>query len=185
VDNNLAGVIVWTVFGDLEISGTKTSYGSKLAQWSSVKSPLINKINDVFADGGDSSDTEAPSKPTALKKEGAGRQIISFSWNASTDNTAVTGYKLYLDDVYLRTQSEQKADVTQLTANTSYSVSVSAVDAAGNESERSEALVVKTDSAGGSPGTDPDNDSDNDSDNNGSDSGDSNNGSGCFISSMD
>ncbi len=148
VDNEIGGVIVWTVFGDLEISGTKTSYGAKLAQWSDVKSPLINTINDVFADGGDPSDTEAPSKPTALKQDGVGTNSISFSWNASTDNVGVAGYKLYLDDVYMRTQTVLNADITQLAENTSYSVSVSAVDAAGNESARSDALVIKTNGGG-------------------------------------
>lgn len=50
-DKNLAGVIVWTVYEDLELGGTVTSYGTKLKQWSDVKSPLIHKVNEVFADG--------------------------------------------------------------------------------------------------------------------------------------
>lgn len=52
VDKGLAGTIVWTVFGDLEISGTATAFGPKLVRYSSVKSPLVNKINEVFASGG-------------------------------------------------------------------------------------------------------------------------------------
>ncbi|WP_108870098.1 glycosyl hydrolase family 18 protein [Aquimarina aquimarini] len=50
-DNNLAGTIVWTVYGDLEISGSATSFGPKLKRWSNVKSPLVNKMNEVFANG--------------------------------------------------------------------------------------------------------------------------------------
>ncbi len=50
-DNNLAGTIVWTVYGDLEISGSVQSFGTKLKRWSNVKSPLINKVNEVFANG--------------------------------------------------------------------------------------------------------------------------------------
>ncbi|WP_299312992.1 glycosyl hydrolase family 18 protein [uncultured Aquimarina sp.] len=50
--NNLAGTIIWTVFGDLEFSGSAQSFGTKLKRWSNVKSPLINKINEVFASGG-------------------------------------------------------------------------------------------------------------------------------------
>jgi len=49
-ENELAGTIIWTVYGDLEISGTATSYGPKLKKWSNVGSPLVNKINEVFAD---------------------------------------------------------------------------------------------------------------------------------------
>ncbi len=51
-DNNLAGTIVWQVFGDLEFSGAAQSFGTKLKRWSNVKSPLINKMNEVFATGG-------------------------------------------------------------------------------------------------------------------------------------
>lgn len=50
-DNSLGGTIVWTVYGDLEIGGSATSFGTKLKRWSNVKSPLVNKINEVFADG--------------------------------------------------------------------------------------------------------------------------------------
>ncbi|REH47561.1 putative secreted protein (Por secretion system target) [Tenacibaculum gallaicum] len=50
-DNQLGGTIIWTVYGDLEISGTATSFGTKLKRWSNVKSPLVNKINEVFANG--------------------------------------------------------------------------------------------------------------------------------------
>ncbi len=49
--NNLAGTIIWTVFGDLEFSGSPQSFGNKLKRWSNVKSPLVNTINEVFAGG--------------------------------------------------------------------------------------------------------------------------------------
>ncbi len=50
--NNLAGTIIWTVFGDLELSGSVQSFGTKLKRWSNVKSPLVNTLNEVFASGG-------------------------------------------------------------------------------------------------------------------------------------
>ena len=50
-DRNLAGAIIWTVYGDLELGGSVTNYGSKLKKWSDVNSPLVNKINEVFAEG--------------------------------------------------------------------------------------------------------------------------------------
>ncbi|MHA7056258.1 Ig-like domain-containing protein [Aquimarina sp. M1] len=50
--NNLAGTIIWTVFGDLEFSGSAQSFGTKLKRWSNVKSPLVNTLNEVFASGG-------------------------------------------------------------------------------------------------------------------------------------
>ena len=50
-DNNLAGTIIWTAYGDLEFSGSATNFGTKLKRWSNVNSPLVNKINEVFANG--------------------------------------------------------------------------------------------------------------------------------------
>ncbi|WP_298542084.1 glycosyl hydrolase family 18 protein [uncultured Aquimarina sp.] len=50
--NNLAGTIIWTVFGDLEFSGSAQSFGTKLKRWSTIKSPLVNTLNEVFASGG-------------------------------------------------------------------------------------------------------------------------------------
>ncbi len=58
VDNNLGGTIIWNAFGDLEISGTGTSYGSKLIQYSDVTSVLVNTINEVFATDSASSGDE-------------------------------------------------------------------------------------------------------------------------------
>ncbi len=50
-ENNLGGTIIWTTYGDLEFSGSPTSFGTKLKRWSDVSSPLVNKINEVFAGG--------------------------------------------------------------------------------------------------------------------------------------
>ncbi|MGQ1947040.1 glycosyl hydrolase family 18 protein [Geofilum sp. OHC36d9] len=64
-DNNLAGSIIWTGYGDLEISGTATSFGTKLKRWDLVKSVLVNKINEVFASGdtGDNNDADDEEEP--------------------------------------------------------------------------------------------------------------------------
>jgi GH18 family chitinase len=53
-DKGLAGVIIWTVMGDLQISGAGTPVGTnkKLVKYTQVQSPLVNKINEVFAGGG-------------------------------------------------------------------------------------------------------------------------------------
>ncbi|WP_268223946.1 glycosyl hydrolase family 18 protein [Sinomicrobium oceani] len=52
MDNQLAGAIVWTVYGDLKFGGTAQQYGNKLKRWSSVSSPLINTVNETFAGDG-------------------------------------------------------------------------------------------------------------------------------------
>ncbi len=177
VDHSLGGVIVWTVYGDLEIGGTKTQYGSKLSQWSDVKSPLINKINEVLSTDDTPVDNEAPTVPTGLSDDGCDADSISLTWTASTDNVGVTGYKVYLNGVFKKTESGTRAELTLLNPDTSYQVSVSAVDAAGNESTRSAALTLKTDKADSPP--DDGSEQPPGGNDNGADGGSS---GGCFIS---
>lgn len=50
-DNNLAGVIIWTVFGDWDIGPITTTYANKLPYCPATTAPLANKLNEVFANG--------------------------------------------------------------------------------------------------------------------------------------
>ncbi|MCY9804804.1 glycosyl hydrolase family 18 protein [Vibrio scophthalmi] len=49
VNNDLGGIIVWQVHGDIECKGTFTSFGSKLKQCSELSSPLAEQIDNVFS----------------------------------------------------------------------------------------------------------------------------------------
>ena len=49
VNNDLGGIIVWQVHGDIECNGTFTSFGSKLKQCSELSSPLAEQIDNVFS----------------------------------------------------------------------------------------------------------------------------------------
>jgi hypothetical protein len=40
-------------------------------------------------------DTTAPSAPSTLSASGTTTTTTNLSWNASTDNVAVTGYNIY------------------------------------------------------------------------------------------
>ena len=89
-------------------------------------------------------DVTPPSAPTDLKVGERTDESITVSWKESTDDTEVTGYRVFVD-------GEEKADVTEtectvkgLEAGTEYTVSVKAYDAEGNESEASEAVTVTT-----------------------------------------
>ncbi|SDG04231.1 glycosyl hydrolase family 18 protein [Chitinophaga filiformis] len=50
-DNGLAGVIIWQVFGDMLNMTSSTVAKGKLIYCPNTTSPLVNKINAVFADG--------------------------------------------------------------------------------------------------------------------------------------
>lgn len=96
-----------------------------------------------------STDDTAPSVPANLTAVAASATAIDLEWEASTDDGVIAGYRIYRDDV-LVTQVHRTLLVygdTGLTAETEYTYEVSAVDSAGNESERSTPAVETTDPA--------------------------------------
>jgi len=62
---------------------------------------------------------------------------INLSWEASTDDVGVTGYNIYRDGSFLNSTSTNSFQDTGLSSGTLYIYEVSAYDAAGNESARS------------------------------------------------
>ncbi len=95
------------------------------------------------------SDTQAPTAPTNLISTGKTSTSVTLSWGASTDNVGVTGYNVYIgaSTTPAATPTGTSATVSGLTANTAYSFTVKARDAAGNLSAASNALSVTTDAA--------------------------------------
>lgn len=87
-------------------------------------------------------DTTAPSTPTGLAAT-PGDEQVSLTWNAATDDTAVTGYKVYRDGVHVGSPAGTSYVDPGRTNGVAYSYQVSAIDAAGNESTLS-AIVSAT-----------------------------------------
>lgn len=81
-------------------------------------------------------DTTAPTTPTGLSASPFSSSKINLSWAASTDNVAVTGYRVYRNGVFVVAlgSSNTAFQDTGLTPSTSYSYVIDAVDAAGNAS---------------------------------------------------
>ncbi|RCX21658.1 glycosidase [Fontibacillus phaseoli] len=89
-------------------------------------------------------DTEAPSVPQNVSATASSSSSASITWSASSDNVAVTGYEVYRDGVKVGTTATTSYTDTGLAANTSYSYTVKAYDAAGNLSAFSAAALVTT-----------------------------------------
>ena len=91
-------------------------------------------------------DTEAPSAPTNVVVTDVTTTTAKVTWNEATDNVAVVGYNVYLNEKKINETliTTTEYDLTALTEETNYSVKVTAVDAAKNESERSEAAAFTT-----------------------------------------
>ena len=93
-------------------------------------------------------DYEAPTTPTNLQLVQGSETSTSFSitWTASTDNVGVVGYNIDLNqgDIILAAGNVTTYEVTGLSAQTTYTVYVSAFDASGNESALSNSITVNT-----------------------------------------
>ncbi len=82
-------------------------------------------------------DTTPPSTPIGLTASTVSTSRIDLAWTASTDNVGVTGYKIYRGGTQIATTASTSYTDTGLTANTIYSYTVAAYDAAGNVSSQS------------------------------------------------
>ena len=102
--------------------------------------PIITYVDKAAAD------KEAPTVPADVKASEIAHTGAKLTWTASKDNVEVAGYNVYLNDEKVNDEliTETEYDLAALTANTEYNVTVTAVDAAGNESEKSEAATFTT-----------------------------------------
>ena len=89
-------------------------------------------------------DTVAPSIPTNVQATALTPTQIKVTWTASTDLFGVTGYKIFRNGDQIATSATPSYSDIGLTPNTTYSYTVSAYDAAGNNSAQSSPPAVAT-----------------------------------------
>ncbi|MFE5083155.1 discoidin domain-containing protein [Streptomyces mirabilis] len=92
--------------------------------------------------GPDVLDHQAPSRPGTPTAVADFPTVADLTWAASTDDTAVTGYSVYRDGALISATGKASVRLSGLTAGTTYAFKITARDAAGNESEPSQALKV-------------------------------------------
>lgn len=86
-------------------------------------------------------ETTPPTTPTGVATSNPSATSVTVSWNASTDNIAVTGYELKYNSTSLGTSSSLSRSVTGLAPNVQYAFSVRARDEFGNWSNWSSPAV--------------------------------------------
>lgn len=95
-------------------------------------------------------DVVAPTVPTGLAAAGTTAKSTTLSWNASTDNVGVAGYRVYISTdggvnyTLLATQTTRSYTATGLLPVRKYTFAVNAFDAAGNESDMRLSTVAVT-----------------------------------------
>ena len=127
-----------TTFSDAGLSGTH-SYGVTAMDAGGNESGLSNTASATVA-GGDITPPSAPTALTATANLATG--TIALSWTASTDDVAVTGYRVFRDN-----SSTPISTVSGTTFNDSgllgtHVYAVAAIDAAGNQSALSNSATA-------------------------------------------
>lgn len=93
-------------------------------------------------------DTEAPSTPSNIVISNETDTTLKVTWTASTDNTAVTAYEVYVDGNLNAEPSTNTYTINSLTSSTTYSIQVLAKDAVNNKSPLSTAVNGTTTDGG-------------------------------------
>jgi chitodextrinase len=109
-----------------------------------------NRSTAALVNGTTAPDTTPPTAPTGLAAAGVTATQVPLRWVAATDDVGVTGYRVYRNGLLLGTSATTSYTDLTVSAATSYTYTVSALDAAGNESPQSSPpLTVTTPAAGG------------------------------------
>ncbi|WP_425281129.1 cellulase family glycosylhydrolase [Paenibacillus jilunlii] len=133
----------------LDVAGGSTADGANVQQWTDNGNA---QQRWKFTQATTTSDTTPPTPPTNLKSISKTETSVSLAWTASTDNVGVTGYDIYNGTALAGSSTTTSYTVTGLTANTAYSFTVKAKDAAMNISAASAALSVTTSATSINPG---------------------------------
>ncbi|MDQ8187728.1 fibronectin type III domain-containing protein, partial [Pelagicoccus sp. SDUM812002] len=146
----------WNLLGTYELAAG--TLNSVVLRTDNVNGYVIADAVRFLANDGPAPDTEDPSTPANLQSSAVGENSFTLTWEASTDNEAVSGYEVYLNGSLYSTVTEASETITGLSPETAYDVQVIAFDAAGNSSAASASLTVTTlaETTGGGGGTSSD-----------------------------
>lgn len=122
-------------------ASTNYAFSVRTVDGAGLTSSASNTIN-VTTIG--SSDTQSPSVPSGLTASSVTETSFTLNWTASNDNVGVTSYEVFQDGVSIGSISNTSINVTGLSASTSYAMTVTAEDAAGNASVESTSIIVTT-----------------------------------------
>lgn len=128
----------------------RSGYHVLLAVWEVADTGnAFYQVIDLDFVGGGNPDSATPVSPAGLHAGEVTSNSVALSWNASA--TAGVTYRLYRDNTRIHQGPELSFTNTGLQENTLYHYAVSAVNSAGVESAKSQAVKVTTTS--GSAGT--------------------------------
>ncbi len=104
------------------------------------------KVTKVYVSA-NITDTTPPTAPANLAGCAVSTTQIDLSWNAATDNNAVSYYKVFRNGIFIGSTAAISYSDTGLTTATAYNYTVVAVDICGNTGPASASVNVKTQSS--------------------------------------
>jgi chitodextrinase len=153
-DNVGVTKVEWYLDGSLQSSTTSSPYSFtwNTRNASNGSHQITSKSYDAAGNMGTSTavtvtvsnDLTAPTVPTGLSVTSTGMTQTQLSWNASTDDTAVTGYHIWRNGTQVATVTATSYTDSNLNSGTTYNYSISAFDAEGNESVQSATVSATT-----------------------------------------
>ncbi|WP_205510535.1 glycosyl hydrolase family 18 protein [Longitalea arenae] len=155
-DQGLAGVIIWQVYGDMTEMTSSTVAKGKLIFCPNTKSKLVNKINQVFANGS-TGGNQAPTVSVTAPADNAtftAPASITLMANAADVDGNITKVEFFNGSTPIgsATTSPYTVNWNNVTAG-SYSVTAIATDNSGATTTSSAiALTVNPDNGGGNGG---------------------------------
>ncbi|WP_340687745.1 cellulase family glycosylhydrolase [Amycolatopsis coloradensis] len=147
-DLGFAGTGAWTTWRTVTTTVNLAAGANKIRTTAVTANggPNADSLS-VEADGG-SNDTEAPSAPGSPTTSNVSCGSVTLTWQASSDNVSVAGYRVLRNGQTVATTANPPATVTGLAASTAYSFTVVAYDAAGNTSAPSATVSATTPACG-------------------------------------
>ena len=97
-----------------------------------------------FINGKTLEDTEAPSIPINLSISNETDSSVKVSWTPSTDNNAVHGYEVYVDNSLKEKTTNSFYTVSGLNTSTTYAIEIVAYDIDNNKSAKSNSINATT-----------------------------------------
>ncbi|SHI71704.1 chitinase [Clostridium cavendishii DSM 21758] len=126
-----------------ELSDFNTGLDQKPYEFCTILNDFM-KINTSKPIDPPSEDKVPPTSPSNLVSKNITNKSVEISWDAATDNVGVTGYEVYRDNLKIATVTTNSYSDNSLKAATNYNYYVVALDKAGNKSQKSTTLTIKT-----------------------------------------
>jgi len=142
-DAVLLGTTASTFYSNTGLSAN-TSYNYNVLAFDALGNESTLSATSGTTTLASSTETIIPSTPTNLTAVATLSTAIKLTWTVATDNIGVVGYNIYRNSVLIGTSLTNKYTDSGLKADTAYSFSVVAFDAAGNYSLASNTATAKT-----------------------------------------